>query len=474
MNIKKRFALVLIITLFAAPFAAFGQEIKTTYAADFADSFVLESDLGPISLRVENVKRVGTAQVGNIDIGSERYIVRQFNNERTVEHVSRRIDAGSQEDCNLQIAPFDGNIEFPTVRPMTAPLSPRIIRHLILYEPSAATQVGGTDLLLAEIQWGIAQLRRTLDNSGMQWVGVHVVAILPYSHDVPSSGWWPGDQVDIQGLRTANYADTVSFIVDDWPAGGTSNIFMDGDPRNAYNVVNRIRIFQGSYTHEFGHLLGYDHNRETAGPVPPGVPPFNRSMELCFENSIENVAGIMSTSSSCTDGATRTELFPGEGIVYNNENFWGPDAMQVQVAPVTVPVIANYVGDPPNTGPCVPDNITLCLDGVRNSGDRRFEVRVAYESDFAHVNGDGRVAHWSSPIGGLFYFFTSDNPELLVKIINGCASNGHFWVYLTAGTNLGYTVTIRDTVTNLPPLELGNPDAVLAAPFADIEAISCN
>ncbi len=476
MNIKRLF-FALALVVFAAPLAAF--EVKTSYAtSEFSESFVLESDFGLISLRVENVKRVGTAQVGNIDIGSDRYIVRQFNNKRTVERLSLNVNEGSH-DCDLRdangltITNFGGNIEFPSVWPTTAPLLSRPIRHLILYEPAAATQAGGTELLLAEIQWGIAQLRRTLDNSGEAWERIETV-VLPSDFNAPSSNWWPSNEQGIRDLRVANYADVVTFIVDDWPSGGSSNMFSDGDPANAYNVVNRIRIFQGSFTHEFGHLQGKDHNPETAGPVPPGVPAFNRSMQLCFEDSTQNVTGIMSTSSTCEDGATRIELFPGDGVQYNGEQFSATNARQVQVSEITAPIIANYVGDPPNTGPCVSDDTTMCLDSSNGSGDKRFEIRVAFETTLnGGQSGFGRPTMLSdSTESGLFSFFAPSNKEMLIKVINACGFNDHFWVFFGTTTNVGFSLDVRDTVLN-NVWSKDNED-LTAGQVQDIYALPCN
>ena len=43
----------------------------------------------------------------------------------------------------------------------------------------------------------------------------------------------------------------------------------------------------------------------------------------------------------------------------------------------------------------------------------------------------------------LFWFYDKNNPELLVKVLNGCAINGHWWVYGSAATDRDYEVTVR-------------------------------
>ena len=40
---------------------------------------------------------------------------------------------------------------------------------------------------------------------------------------------------------------------------------------------------------------------------------------------------------------------------------------------------------------------------------------------------------------GAFWFFSSDNAELLVQAANGCSFNDHFWVFAAASTDVEYT-----------------------------------
>ena len=58
--------------------------------------------------------------------------------------------------------------------------------------------------------------------------------------------------------------------------------------------------------------------------------------------------------------------------------------------------------------------------------------------------GSGPVSEQS----GLFWFSSSDNWELLVKVLDGCDTNGSFWVFFAATTNVEFTVTVTDTQTN--------------------------
>lgn len=74
---------------------------------------------------------------------------------------------------------------------------------------------------------------------------------------------------------------------------------------------------------------------------------------------------------------------------------------------------------------------------------------------------------------GLFWFFDRTNPELLVKIIDGCSLNGHAWVFFSAGTNVGFTVRVTDTLTGEQFVRT-NPDKTAAAPVQATDALGCN
>ncbi len=87
---------------------------------------------------------------------------------------------------------------------------------------------------------------------------------------------------------------------------------------------------------------------------------------------------------------------------------------------------------------CTPDADTMCL----NQG--RFKVEVIW-TDFAGNSGAGRVVAAGTVDSGLFWFFNASNWELLVKVLNGCNNNNHYWVYAAATTNVAYTLTVTDT-----------------------------
>ncbi|HEX7180570.1 MAG TPA: hypothetical protein VF756_01915 [Thermoanaerobaculia bacterium] len=66
--------------------------------------------------------------------------------------------------------------------------------------------------------------------------------------------------------------------------------------------------------------------------------------------------------------------------------------------------------------------------------------------DFQGNTGIGH-AHPLTDDAGALWFFDSDNLELAVKVLDGRANNGHFWVFYGSLTNVEFTLTVTDTVT---------------------------
>jgi len=88
---------------------------------------------------------------------------------------------------------------------------------------------------------------------------------------------------------------------------------------------------------------------------------------------------------------------------------------------------------------CTPGPTTLCLLGGR------FRLQVGWE-DFQGGTGPGRTRPVTDDTG-TFWFFTPDNLELMVKVIDGRTVNGHFWVFYGSLSNVAFELTVTDTVT---------------------------
>jgi hypothetical protein len=75
--------------------------------------------------------------------------------------------------------------------------------------------------------------------------------------------------------------------------------------------------------------------------------------------------------------------------------------------------------------------------------------------DWRDFNGGEGVAHAvpRDPVlpfladTGFLWFFRSDNYELMVKVLDGCSLNGHFWVFISPGSTVEYTIEVTDHST---------------------------
>lgn len=113
---------------------------------------------------------------------------------------------------------------------------------------------------------------------------------------------------------------------------------------------------------------------------------------------------------------------------------------------------------------CRENATTLCLD------DDRFRVELTWTS----VDGTkraGQAAPHGADDSGAFWFFDQDNWEVLVKVLDGCAINGHHWVFAAAATDVGYELTITDTRSR-ERRTYSNPAGVMAPAFADTTAFA--
>jgi hypothetical protein len=89
---------------------------------------------------------------------------------------------------------------------------------------------------------------------------------------------------------------------------------------------------------------------------------------------------------------------------------------------------------------CTPSPTTLCLAGSR------FKAEVEWS-----VPSDGRAGHGMvRPLTGdtgAFWFFSADNIELVLKVLDGRSLNGAFWVFYGALSDVQYTITVTDMQT---------------------------
>ena len=112
-------------------------------------------------------------------------------------------------------------------------------------------------------------------------------------------------------------------------------------------------------------------------------------------------------------------------------------------------------------GPCVADAETLCLAG-------RFSARVTWKGPGGPggLPRPGTVMPTPSGGSGVFWLTSPESLELLVRVADGCAANGRFWLYTGPATSLGFVLTVTDTETGKVRVYF-NPQGTQAAPVVD-------
>lgn len=111
-------------------------------------------------------------------------------------------------------------------------------------------------------------------------------------------------------------------------------------------------------------------------------------------------------------------------------------------------------------GLCQPSATRLCLQAGR------FEVEVDWR-DFSGGSGPARAVPLTDQ-GGYFTFFNPANVELALKILDGTAINGHWWLFYASLSNVEFTVRVTDHEGHATR-EYHNPPSTMRS-VVDLEA----
>lgn len=114
-------------------------------------------------------------------------------------------------------------------------------------------------------------------------------------------------------------------------------------------------------------------------------------------------------------------------------------------------------------GTCVPSTTALCLN------NDRFRVSATYQLPNG-TTGAGQAVRFT-PNAGYFWFFSADNVELDVKLLNACSAFNRYWFFASGLTNVGVTITVVDTKTGTTRTYT-NPVNTPFAPIQDTGAFA--
>lgn len=118
---------------------------------------------------------------------------------------------------------------------------------------------------------------------------------------------------------------------------------------------------------------------------------------------------------------------------------------------------------------CTPSPTRLCLLGGRFAATLNWDDGSGWKTALvATPRADG-----STSASGLFRFYESDpsNWEVLLKMVDGCRTNGRFWVLVSAATGFGWRLEVVDQESSLGRAWFHPLDG-RASGVADFEAFS--
>jgi hypothetical protein len=107
---------------------------------------------------------------------------------------------------------------------------------------------------------------------------------------------------------------------------------------------------------------------------------------------------------------------------------------------------------------CAADTHTLCL----NNG--RFSVTAEFQQTPGGASSPATAVPLTADTG-YFWFFDPANVEIVAKVLNGCATNAHYWFFAGGLTNVGVQIKVKDVFSGAEQ-DYSN---TLGAPFAPIQ-----
>ncbi len=242
------------------------------------------------------------------------------------------------------------------------------------------------------------------------------------------------------------------------PITGIREADLDGNPNTAPDTTwtpllstpnhpsyfSGHSVFSAAAARVLGLFFGNDLFNFTS--TSDGLPGVQRSYTSFTQAALEAgqsriFGGIHWQFDNSAGQATGRSL--GEQIFYNN------------LTPVTAP------------GACVQTPSALCLDNSRFKVQSVWRTFIGIESGSAPGHALPETNNF-----GQFWFFSPDNIELSVKVLNGCAVNNHFWVFASGLTDVEVVLRVTDTQTGETRTYF-NPKGQAYTPVQDTSAFSC-
>ena len=190
----------------------------------------------------------------------------------------------------------------------------------------------------------------------------------------------------------------------------------------------------------------------TAGPGNVWKAPVNQAITFnALETHAQSYTWDFGVGTEAQTGATVTHTFTLGG---------------------SPQVILTVVGDGTNTDGttvstirfAITDPYTLRLD------NGRFAIQASWTSAAQGTSGFGTATALTTDTG-YFWFFTSSNTEVVIKALDACSVDGHFWIFGSGLTNLGVVLTVTDTQSGTT-MQYTSADGSAFQPIQDFGSFS--
>jgi hypothetical protein len=387
--------------------------------------------------------------------GRRFYLPPSYGQDRELVEINPTLAVMPRQDDTMMIPRQGGDSN--TVLPQTGETAVLEIRMMEFYTPQARDYMGGDPQIQALIQHKVDCENSTLLNNGYtrgRFALAHTqLRVVPETESDNSDtlvALASDPAVDALRHNRQIRADLVGMFV--LTGGGVAILPLSlYHPDTGFHIISVISAQLGyGFEHEVGHNLNALHDRAHTPDMGPGWLAYGYNNGTC--------ADVMSyVGTPCPYYSSSTGVWQGT-----------PMGTPIDDNMVSIANAFPYVSEYLTDGTCVELSTSLCLLPMAGQSSGRFRVTVDWASTV--TAGQGNRVPLTSDTGS-FWFFSSNNLEVFVKIVDGRGFNGHFWVYASGLTNVEVTLTITDTLTGATWTR-HSPYGTALPPFQDIEAFA--
>lgn len=279
---------------------------------------------------------------------------------------------------------------------------------------------------------------------------------------------WNDNSDDESVFRIERRQSGAFTLVTTVPAGTTAYVDTTVLPDTVY--AYRVRSQNGAGASAFSSVeeILTEVDQRPASPTNLRAAPLSSSeVRLGWQDNAENESGFIvdiRIGSDWVEIPTHL-LFDTEKVIVSGlpaDSTFGFRVHSFNQYGASEPSNVYEVSTFAEGAPCTVTDDHLCLL------DGRFRVSVRYRNQHNDNIEGGGIALPETTESGLFWFFTPENIELIVKLLDGRGINDHFWVFYGGLSDVEYWVTVEDTATGASAVYHNPPGEIcgLADTFA--------